>query len=92
MQVARLLNPKSRTVFNKLIEIHTAMRLSLQFSKDKILNIHLTLAPYGGNIQGVRAASLYYFAKEPNCLPLSYKAMLVDIPQAPSNLRPDRFI
>ncbi|MCX7343129.1 MAG: penicillin-binding protein 1C [Proteobacteria bacterium] len=92
MQVVRLLNPRPRTIFNKLIEIHTALRLSLQFSKDKILNIYLTLAPYGGNLQGIRAASLYYFAKEPNCLPLSYQAMLVAIPQTPSNLRPDRFI
>lgn len=92
MQVARLLNPKPRTILNKLIEMHTALRLSMQFSKDKILNIYLTLAPYGSNIHGIRTASLYYFGKEPNCLPLSYKALLVAIPQAPSNLRPDRFL
>ena len=92
MQVARLLNPGKRTVWRKLIEIHTALRLTSQFSKETILKIYLTLAPYGGNISGIRAASLYYFGKEPNALPLSYQAMLVAIPQAPSNLRPDRFI
>ena len=54
MQVARLLNPKPRTILNKLIEMHTALRLSLQFSKNKVLNIYLTLAPYGGNIHGIR--------------------------------------
>ncbi len=92
MQVARLLSPGQRTVWRKLVEIHTALRLTSQFSKETILKIYLTLAPYGGNISGIRAASLYYFGKEPHCLPLSYQAMLVAIPQAPSNLRPDRFI
>ena len=92
MQVARLLNPRPRTIWRKIIEIHTALRLTCQFNKDTILKIYLTIAPYGSNINGIRAASLYYFGKEPHCLPLSYKAMLVAIPQAPSILRPDRFI
>lgn len=92
MQVARLLNPGPRTLWKKLLEMHTAIRLTAQYSKDDILKIYLTLAPYGGNIHGIRAASLYYFGKEPEFLPISYKAMLVAIPQSPSYLRPDRFI
>jgi penicillin-binding protein 1C len=92
MQVARLFNPGPRTLWKKLSEIHTALRLTTQYSKDEVLKMYLTLAPYGGNIHGIRAASLYYFGREPHLLPLSYKAMLVAIPQSPSHLRPDRFI
>lgn len=92
MQVARLLNPGPRTLWKKLGEIHTALRLTTQYSKDEVLKMYLTLAPYGGNIHGIRAASLHYFGREPHFLPLSYKAMLVAIPQSPSHLRPDRFI
>mgnify|MGYP000131335787 CR=1 FL=1 len=92
MQVARLLNPGPRTFWKKLGEIHTSLRLTTQYSKDDVLKMYLTLAPYGGNIHGIRAASLYYFGREPHLLPLSYKAMLVAIPQSPSHLRPDRFI
>jgi penicillin-binding protein 1C len=92
MQVARLLNPGPRTLWKKLLEIHTALRLTTQYNKESVLKMYLTLAPYGGNIHGIRAASLYYFGREPNFLPLSYKAMLVAIPQSPSRLRPDRFI
>lgn len=92
MQVARLLSPGRRTFWKKIGEIHTALRLTTQYSKDEVLKMHLTLAPYGGNIHGIRAASLYYFGREPQFLPLSYKAMLVAIPQSPSHLRPDRFL
>lgn len=92
MQVARLLSPGPRTLWKKCCEVHTALRLTTQYSKESVLKMYLTLAPYGGNIHGIRAASLHYFGKEPNFLPLSYKAMLVAIPQSPSRLRPDRFI
>ncbi len=92
MQVARLLDPGPRTFWKKILEMHCALRLTAQFSKKEILKIYLSLAPYGGNIHGIRAASLYYFSKEPQFLPLSYKAMLVAIPQSPSCLRPDRAI
>jgi penicillin-binding protein 1C len=42
-----------------------ARALERHFDKDEILTLYLTLAPYGGNIEGVRAASLAYFGKEP---------------------------
>ena len=49
----------------KLRQIAIARALERQFSKDEILNLYLTLAPYGGNIEGIRAATLAYFGKEP---------------------------
>ena len=91
MQVAKLLNPAPRTLTTKVIEIWRAMRLEMQYSKDAILNLYLVLAPYGGNIVGLRAASLIYFNKEPSYLTPDEIALLVVIPQNPNRYRPDRF-
>ncbi len=62
-----------------------------RLSKDEILELYLTLAPYGGNLEGVRAASLAYFGKEPRRLTLGEAALLVALPQSPEYRRPDRF-
>ena len=86
MQVARLLNPKERTYLNKLIEIFRALQLEIQFSKDEILQMYLNLAPYGGNIEGVKAASLLYFEKAPNHLSLAELTALSIIPNRPNSL------
>jgi len=59
-------------------------------TKDEILTLYLGLAPYGGNVEGVRAASLAYFGKEPKRLSLAEAALLVAIPQSPEQRRPDR--
>src|SRR4029077_11520790 len=59
-------------------------------SKQQILSIYLTVAPFGGNLEGVRAASLAYFGKEPRRLSLGEAALLVALPQAPEQLRRDR--
>lgn len=91
MQLARLLKPEKRTVARKFYEIWTAFRLTAQYSKADILKMYFSLAPYGGNINGIRAASLYYFGKEVSNLPLNYKALLIALPQSPSLLRPDKF-
>ena len=90
MQLVRLLDPKPRTVGAKLLEILQALRLERRMSKDDILTAYLTLAPYGGNIEGVRAASLAYFGKEPSDLSPGQAALLVAIPQSPEARRPDR--
>lgn len=91
MQVARLLEPgEQRGLSTKLRQIWRAQELEQRFSKDEILNLYLTLAPYGGNIEGVRAASLAYFGKEPRRLTPSESALLVAIPQSPETRRPDR--
>lgn len=92
MQVARLLEPpRPRTLRAKVAQMRRAVQLEAQLSKPEILGLYLTLAPYGGNIEGVRAASLTYFGKEPKRLTLGEAALLVALPQSPEARRPDRF-
>ena len=91
MQVARLIDGDStRSIAGKLRQIAIARKLEATFSKDQILDLYLTLAPYGGNIEGIRAASLAYFGKEPTRLTTAEAALLVAIPQSPEARRPDR--
>jgi penicillin-binding protein 1C len=91
MQVARLLDDTgTRNIPGKLRQIAIARKLESQFGKDEILRLYLTLAPYGGNIEGVRAASLAYFGKEPGRLTTGEAALLVALPQSPEARRPDR--
>jgi len=91
MQTARLLEPRPRVIASKLIEIGRAVQLEAHSGKAGILGIYLTLAPYGGNLEGIRAASLAYFGKEPAHLSEAQAALLVALPQSPETLRPDRF-
>ncbi len=91
MQVARLLSKETtRSVAGKLHQILMALALERRLSKDEILDLYLTLAPYGGNIEGIRAASLAYLGKEPRRLTPAEAALLVALPQAPESRRPDR--
>src|SRR4051794_37415625 len=91
MQVARLLEPPTeRTLLAKLRQAVRAVQLERTLSKDEILTLYLGLAPYGGNVEGVRAASLAYFGKEPRRLSLGEAALLVALPQSPEQRRPDR--
>ena len=91
MQVARLLEPRTeRSFLAKLRQAVRALQLEHALTKDEILNLYLALAPYGGNLEGVRAASLSYFGKEPKRLSLGEAALLVSIPQSPEVRRPDR--
>ncbi len=91
MQLARLMEPRSeRTVSRKLWQVFRALQIERRFGKDEILERYLTLAPYGGNLEGVRAAALAYFGKEPKKLLLSEAALLVALPQSPEARRPDR--
>ena len=92
MQVARLLEPRERrTLGAKLRQIVRALELERALGKHEILGLYLTLAPYGGNLEGVRAASLAYFGKETRKLSLAEAALLVALPQSPELRRPDRF-
>lgn len=92
MQVARLLEPREhRSLGAKLLQIVRALELERALSKDEILALYLTLAPYGGNLEGIRAAALAYFGKEPHKLTLAEAALLVALPQSPELRRPDRF-
>jgi penicillin-binding protein 1C len=90
MQVARMLERRPRTWRSKLIEIARAMQLEARYSKREILGMWLTLAPYGGNLEGVRAGSLAWFATSPRLLGPAQAALLVAIPRRPEALRPDR--
>ena len=91
MQVARILEPpRSRGIGTKLFQVMRALQLEERYSKDEILSFYLTLAPFGGNLEGVRAASLSYFGKDPSQLDLSEAALLVALPQSPVKQRPDR--
>ena len=90
MQVARLLTPHRHTLAGKGQDIARALQLEAHFSKDRILAMYLTLAPEGGAIEGVRAASLRYFGHEPTHLTAEEAALLVAVPRSPTRLRPDR--
>lgn len=90
MQVARLMQPKARTVKNKLIEMIQAVKIEFQYSKDEILKLYLLHAPYGGNIVGYRTASLRYFGKEPEALSWAEAATLAVLPNNPANINPMR--
>ena len=91
MQVARLLEPpKHRGIATKLFQMIRAIQLEERYSKEEILSLYLTLAPFGGNLEGVRAASLSYFGKPPSQIDLAQAALLVALPQSPVKQRPDR--
>ena len=90
MQAARLLEPRPRTLRSKLIEIGRALQLEAMFGRRGVLDIWLTLAPFGGNLEGIRAGSLAWFGIPPEALEPEQAALLVAIPRRPERLRPDR--
>lgn len=86
MQVARMLEPKKRTYFNKLIEMYRALQLETSFSKKEIFEMYLSLVPYGSNIEGVKAASYFYYGKSPKQVSLSETTILTIVPNRPNTL------
>jgi len=91
MQVARLIEPRrERSFATKLIQIARAVQIERRLGKAEILDLYLTHAPFGGNLEGVRAASLAYFGKEPKRLTVAEAALMVSLPQLPELRRPDR--
>jgi penicillin-binding protein 1C len=90
MQATRLLEPRPRTVRSKLIEMARAVQLEARYGRRGVLDIWLTLAPFGGNLEGVRAGSLAWFGLPPEALEPAQAALLVAIPRRPERLRPDR--
>ncbi len=104
MQVARMLEnqymaqkegkrkrptQRERTVWNKIVEVFRALQLEITHSKSEILQLYLNLAPYGGNIEGVKAASLLYFGTLPEKLSLAQATTLAIIPNRPTTLKLD---
>lgn len=90
MQTARLLEPRSRTLLGKLAQMARAAQLERRYAKAEILSIYLTLAPFGGPVEGVRAAALKLFQREPGLLTPAEAALLVALPQSPNARRPDK--
>ncbi len=89
MQLARRLDPRPRTFGAKMIETARAVGLEARLGKRGVLAAYLTLTPYGGSLEGVRAASLGYFGHEPSSLTDAEQALLIALPQAPEARRPD---
>ena len=90
MQVARLLDGShDKTFSGKLNQAIRAMAIERKYGKEQILELYLRLAPFGGNLEGVRAASLAYFGTEPVRLSHGEAALLVALPQSPEARRPD---
>lgn len=90
MQVARIIDPHSRTLHGKLKQIFRALQLEAHLSKREILTLYLNHAPFGGSIEGVQAASYAYLGKPADRLSRAEAALLAVLPQSPSRLRPDR--
>ncbi|SBW04615.1 Penicillin-binding transpeptidase [uncultured Alphaproteobacteria bacterium] len=90
MQAARLLAPKPRTFAAKAAESLRALQLTARLGREGVLGLYLTLAPFGGALEGATAASLAWFGKPPLRLSPAEAALLVALPQSPERLRPDR--
>jgi len=91
MQLARMLDRQPRTLSAKMVETFRAIQLELRFSKQEILAFYLSMAPYGGNLEGVEAAAYAYFNKSARALSASESALLIAIPKSPNRLRPDKY-
>ncbi len=89
MQVARLIDPHSRSIPGKIKQIFRAFQLEWHFSKKQILTMYINIAPFGGTVEGVEAGSLAYLGKSAKDLSHAEAALLAVLPQAPTRLRPD---
>lgn len=90
MQVARLLEPRPRTLGGKFQQVLRALQLEWHHDKREILALYLNHAPFGGPLEGVQAASFAYLGKSAAVLSPAEAALLAVLPQAPTRLRPDR--
>lgn len=89
MQLARMIEPKERTIWSKLAEMFRTVQIELSYSKDDILEFYINIAPYGGNIEGIGSASYIYFNKPHDQLSIGEMAILVGLPNSPTQYRPD---
>lgn len=90
MQIARMAQPKSRSIGGKAIEALRAVQLTMHHSKRELLEDYLNMAPYGGNVEGIGAASMVYFGKEPSQLSIGEIAFLTTLPRSPNRYDPLR--
>ena len=89
MQLVRQIEPRDRTIPSKMIESFRALQYELFLGKEEILELYLTHISYGGNLDGIHAATFAYFGKSPEELSDEEIALLIAIPQAPEARRPD---
>jgi len=89
MQVARLLHPHSKNLLGKLQQLFRAIQLEWHYSKKEILTLYCNIAPFGGTIEGVQAASYTYLNKPALDLTQAEAALLAVLPQSPTRIRPD---
>ncbi len=91
MQLIRLSRKgKPRTIWQKLVEIVLAVRLEISLTKNEILILYSSIAPFGGNVVGLEAASWRYFGRDPSKLSWAEAAMLAVLPNSPSLVHPAR--
>jgi penicillin-binding protein 1C len=84
MQIARMSEPAPRTLTSKCREAFRALQLEWHYGKDDLLEIYLNMAPYGGNIEGVGAASWLWFGKPVERISLGEAALLAVLPRSPA--------
>lgn len=89
MQLARMIEPKQRTYSGKLLEMFRALQLEWKYSKDELLGMYLSTVPLGGNIEGLRSASLFYYQTPLERLNIAHLIDLILVPNDPNGLRPD---
>ena len=90
MQVIRLARKKDRTFWEKIKEIGLAIRLESSFSKDEILSLYASHAPFGGNVVGIDAAAWRYFGRSQYQLSWAENALLAVLPNSPSLIYPGK--
>lgn len=91
MQVIRLSrNNPPRTIWEKIIEVFMATRLELTYSKQSILNLYASYAPFGGNVVGIEAATWRYYGKSPALLTWAEAATMAVLPNSPALIHPGR--
>ena len=88
MQLARLLEPRARTVPNKLVDMFRAVQLDLRLGKREILEAYLSRTPYGKNVEGVESAAWSYFGHGARHLTPLEIATLLAVPQGPTRYAP----
>ncbi|TMQ04732.1 MAG: penicillin-binding protein 1C [Deltaproteobacteria bacterium] len=88
MQLARLLEPRPRTLPSKLVDMFRAVQLDLRLPKREILAQYLSRTPYGGNVEGVESAAWSYFGHSARHLTPLEIATLLAVPQGPRRYAP----
>lgn len=90
MQVVRLSRKRERTIWQKVAEAWLATRLEARCSKDEILALYASHAPFGGNVVGVEAAAWRYFGRSADDLSWGEAASLAVLPNSPAMIHPGR--